>query len=268
MTEQIVEDKKRWTFFGRVLPERFSLSIGTPFAGEVAQPDFGTRAKFRTVLHASQLIVTLEVIEGELDVFSLRNLAAQCAEHYTDLIGYTYGGHFSVEIVSAVSGDNWQIFGIQIPAIADRQNPHRKLSLDSDLVVAVGGSPHAANVLRDYQHAMRDPIGTGFHCYRAIEAMMQAMKSETVKDDKAAWAALNSALRLDSSAALFVKKYADYPRHGKPWSMSDADRVNVFGITDEIVYRYLELLRRGAQALPHDEFAVLTNAVVAQPVKK
>lgn len=251
---------EEWTFFGKILPERFPLSIGAPFQVEVEQPDLGRKAKFRVVMHASQLIVTIELIEGKAEVLDLRNWARLCAQQFADVVGYSYGGHFDVDIISAVRGEEWHVFGNQIPAIANRQNSHRKPSIDGDLLSAVGKSPHAANVLRDYQLAMQDPIGTGFYCYRAIEAAMQAMKSETVSDDKAGWTALNNALRLDKSAAMFVKKYADYPRHGKPWSMTDADRVNVFEITDEIIYRYLELIRLGVPALPAESFPVLKAA--------
>lgn len=210
------------------------------------------------------MVVTLDLIEGDGDAHSLRNLATQCAEQLTDLVGYAAGVYLSVEIISAVKDEEWVVFGVEIPTIARRTNPHRKGSLDGDLIAAI--NPHAANSLRDYQHAMEDAIGTGFFCYRAIEAMMQSMKSETVKNDKAAWEALNAALRLDSSAALFVKKYADYPRHGKPWSMTDADRVSVFEITDEAIYRYLEFLRRGSKALSADEFPLLSSALVESTI--
>jgi hypothetical protein len=200
-----------WTFFGKILPERFPLSVGIPFQAEIEQPDFARRAKISVVMHASQLIVTIDLIEGNADVLDLRNWADQCAQHYADLVGYSFGGHFDVDIISAVRGDEWHVFGNQIPAIANRRSSHRKPSIDGDLLIAVGKNPHAANALRDFQLAMIDPIGTGFYCYRAIEAAMQALKNETVKDDKAAWNALNNALRLDKSAAMFVKTYADYP---------------------------------------------------------
>ena len=86
---------------------------------------------------------------------------------------------------------------------------------------------------------------------------MQSMKNEATKTDKQAWEQLNSALRLDRSASEKIKKHADFPRHGKPSSMSDQDRAEVFKLTDEIIYRYLEYLRRGLGQLPSGEFPLL-----------
>jgi hypothetical protein len=88
------------------------------------------------------------------------------------------------------------------------------------------------------------------------------MKSDKIKDDKAAWGEFNRCLRLDRSASDFIKKYADYPRHGRPWSMSDKDRANVFILTDEIIYRFLEFLRRGAVPLAETDFPLLNSTAI------
>jgi hypothetical protein len=76
--------------------------------------------------------------------------------------------------------------------------------------------------------AMRDAIGTGFHCYRAIEALMQSMKNDTTKTDKQAWVRLNEMLLLDRSAFEKIKAHADHPRHGKPSSITDPERAEYF----------------------------------------
>jgi hypothetical protein len=58
-------------------------------------------------------------------------------------------------------------------------------------------------------------IGTGFHCYRAIDAMMQSMKDIENDKDEAAWTRLRDRLRVKRTPIDVVKAHADLPRHGK-----------------------------------------------------
>jgi hypothetical protein len=124
-------------------------------------------------------------------------------------------------------------------------------------VQAVVGSAAAQIALSDFTNAMRFPIGTGFHCYRAIEAMMQSMKENEKDDDGVAWLRLRANLRIDRAAVDAVKTHADMPRHGKPSGMTDADRVKVFKISDEIIRRFLAYIVSGRRPLPTEQFAVL-----------
>jgi hypothetical protein len=248
-----------WTFFGEVRPERVPVTWPTPLKGHLKQPDFDVEADFSVMIHASQVIVNLTVTKGEPSVDSLRNIALDCAHTITDLVGYTHGGYFDVEIISAVSRDTdeWRVFGIEIPSLANRKNLHRGPEIESDLFIAATTNVAAGLVLRDLQLAMRDVIGTGFYCYRASEAMMQSMKTAQVKTDKQAWEQLNHVLSLDRSASEWIKQHADFPRHGKPSSITEADRLKILDLTDEIVHRYLEYLRRDLGPLPVKEFPAL-----------
>jgi hypothetical protein len=169
------------------------------------------------------------------------------------------GCHFHVEIISAMSRDSndWTVFGVEIPALARRENSHRGRPIDGDLLLAISNSVPAQIALRDFQLAMRDAVGTGFYCYRAVEAMMQSMKTGALAKDKAAWEQLNRVLSLDRSASEKIKKQADLPRHGKESSMSDQDRAEVFQLTDEIIRRFLEYIRRDTGPLPESEFPIL-----------
>jgi hypothetical protein len=252
--------KTTWTFFGKVRPERFPVSWGPDIKGDMVVEELNLEADFSVSIHAAQIVVTLAPTKGTADLDTLRNIALNHVYQLVDIVGYASGCYFDVEIISAYCADTRQthVFGIEIPALVSRQNPYRGTGqIDGELVVAVSKNIPAQMVLRDFQLAMRDAIGTGFYCYRGIEAMMQAMKNDTTRTDKQAWEKLNRSLRLDRSASEKIKNYADHPRHGKRWAMRDEDRVEVFRLTDEIVYRYLEYLRRDAGELPATEFAVL-----------
>ena len=91
-----------WTFFGKLHPERVPINLGTPLEGNAVQPLTGFAFNFRLAVHSSQLIVDLWFETGNLDVFSLRNAAADIARSFADLVGYLNGLYFEVEIFSAV----------------------------------------------------------------------------------------------------------------------------------------------------------------------
>ena len=134
------------------------------------------------------------------------------------------------------------------------------MEIEDDLLKAVSEEVAAHLVLADFREAIRSPAGTGFFCYRAVEAMMQSMKmSQDDKDDGPAWNQLRTRLQVDRSAIDAIKMHADYPRHGKPQSIGDADRIKVFRLTDEIVRQFLPYLRRGKMPLALPEFPLFVH---------
>jgi hypothetical protein len=66
-------------------------------------------------------------------------------------------------------------------------------------------------------------------------------------------------LSIHRSAIDEVKLHADFPRHGKPWEISAAERTKVFELTDEIIRRFLIYLVGGKATLTEREFPVLTR---------
>jgi len=237
-----------WTFYGRLLPERFFLSIGSPLSGSAefqGRPRF--QYKFDIVLHGSQFIIQFD-IATKVDAFTLRNVALNHARQLSDYAGYLNGMHFDVDIVSCVHKsikNNWQVFGNEIPFLAaTRLRSGEKRHLNLEELSAIGGSVAVQMVLRDLSEAMRSAVGTGFFCYRAIEAMMQSMKIGD-EDEKTAWPKLRDRLQISLDTLKALKKHADFPRHGKPSDMTDEERIFVLKTTYEIVDRYLHYVRSG-----------------------
>jgi hypothetical protein len=249
---------KTWTFYGVVLPERVPVTWGVPIAGKAFSSILGGEFTFRVAIHASQIIVDLTIDNDDVDIASLRNLASNNAQILTDLIGYKEACCFNVEIRSAVcrENDDWHVFGIDVPVLAQTRAGQAR-EIDGTTLQVIGESPAAQFVLADFANAMRFPIGTGFYCYRAIEAMMQFMKSDESENDGVSWPKLRTALRLERAVIDEVKAHADMPRHGRPSSMTDSERVAVFKITDEIIRRFLIYLTSGRKPLPDSEFEML-----------
>jgi hypothetical protein len=250
-----------WTFYGRVLPERVPITWYVPVCASAKGP-FGIAFDYRLSIIDSQVIVDITVTAGTPDTATTRNLAENCIRAVTDLVGYKRGIHFDVDIVSGVCRETgqWEVFGIGIPVLVARRRPEDLGPIDGNLVAAVHCDISAQMALADFREAMRVPVGTGFFCYRAIEALMQSMRANAEEDlGSISWPRFRKTLCVERGAIDLVKQYADKLRHGRPFEISDADRAKVLSITDEIIRRYLEHLVRGRVQLPEGEFPDLAG---------
>jgi hypothetical protein len=251
----------RYTFFGRILPERIPVTIQYPIRW-IANA-LGLTLDVDMWIWQSQIAVNLFVTKGSADIFTLRNLAADQIRIFTDIIGYERGLAFDVEIISSVcldTGDR-HTFGIEIPVLKQRRETKDTYQLPTTLLSIVAAEPHAQMVLQDFREAIQIARGTGFFCYRAIETMMQSMKAaDNESEGSISWPRLRETLKIDRSTIDYVKEHADFPRHGKPSDVTDLQRANIFKITDEIIRRYLEYFHRGKIALPENEFPLLVTA--------
>jgi hypothetical protein len=255
----------RWAFFGRVVPERIPLSIGGPITWSSEAEGLGIKMDVGFCIADGQLVCNTTVTQGSADARTVRNLIEIQIRSVVDLIGYLHAVRYDVDIISAVdleTGDR-VVFGINIPVLTDRRKDAKAGdypplgSLPGELLQTVTSELAAQIVLQEFREAMGFAIGTGFHCYRAIEAMMQSIRTSDTEKEATAWDRLRQHLCVDRGAIDFVKDHADRPRHGRPSSISDADRANVFRITDEIVRRYLHYLSKGKTRLPDADFPVL-----------
>jgi hypothetical protein len=247
----------KWTFVGRIHPERSYATIENPKEATIHYPAIGLKAKTRTIIHSGQAVVDLDITEGNADIFTLRNVAVDCVYVLTDLVGYLKGLSLQVEMLWAIQQEtgDWRLFGIDVPVLVARRKDRDQKLTKADLE-AVGSSVPLQMALADFREAMRSPAGTGFFCYRAIEAMMQSMKN-TPEKESATWERFRNALRVDASAIFYVKGHADFARHGKAAAASDAERGRVFEITDEIISRFMEHLRSGVEQLDASKFPTL-----------
>lgn len=256
----------RWAFFGRVVPERIPLSIGAPIAWTSESVDLGIKMDLSFCVADGQLVCNTTVTEGSADAHTAKNFTETEVRSVVDLIGYLHGVRYDVDIISAVdleTGDR-VVFGINIPVLTDRRKGAKAGdypppgALPVELLQKVTSEPAAQIVLQEFREAIGFAIGTGFHCYRAIEAMMQSVRTNDTEKEATAWDRLRQHLCLDRGAIDFVKDHADWARHGRPSRISDADRAKVFAITDEIIRRFIHYLLKDKTPLLAADFPVLS----------
>ena len=193
----------------------------------------------------------------QIDLDTIRNLIESDIRHFLDFYGFVNGVRFDLDVISCVDDTgNWRVFGIDIPILREASHDQKEEILRTYFLQATS-QPECAIVMADFREAMRNPPNTGFHCYRAIEAMMQAMKNKEDENDSGAWELLRNNLKITAACLKAVKVHADAPRHGKLYVMTDAQRAYVFGKTRSIILRFLEYLKRGRVSLPESEFPYL-----------
>lgn len=248
----------RVVFFGRILPERYPISLGQSISATVTSPLFRYSVTHNTFIHAGQIVMTLTLHDDEqIDRLTLRNLALEIAQAVIDLFSYRLGANYEVEILSMVveGTDDKFVFGPEIGSVQDRRaGSSPEVAFDLLNAVTSRGGPQI--VLKNFRSAMRDAAGTGFYCYRAIEAMRQDMR-EAGDDEHRSWQRLRDALNISRAAIDVVKAHADDPRHGKPNSITDSERKTVFDVTDEVIRRYLAYLVGGRTPLSAASFPTL-----------
>jgi hypothetical protein len=248
----------RWTFFARILPERFPLHATEPFSWTSEARELGFRYQVTIRIRHGHVVAATIIESGPDEIHTLKNLIEGDIRKVTDYIGYLNGISFDVDMISATCDDErTESFSIAIPVLRNSREKGNILEMDKFLPI-LHDLP-AQIVLADFREAMRNPVGTGFFCYRAIEAMMQSMKATATDNDGPAWERLRQHLQVDRSAIDAIKDHADYPRHGKIFAIRDADRQIVFRLTDEIIRRYFEYLRRERAPLSDSDFHLLVH---------
>jgi hypothetical protein len=168
-----------------------------------AEDALGWNYNFRIAIHHSQIVADIEVTKGDPDIFSIRNVAEDWVRVFTDAVGYQRGCYLNVAITSAVCQEtsDWRVFGKEITCLVSRR-PEAGVyatSIDPGQFRAIVDNRAARMALADFRQAMQQPIGTGFFCYRAIEAMMQSMKEKPDEDENISWPRFRELLRIDRS---------------------------------------------------------------------
>lgn len=120
---------------------------------------------------------------------------------------YAYGLRFDLDFLTATNVDDPSqclVFGIEIPVLSRRKSRFLNgTAISSDILISAMSHPSVKMILADFREAMRFATGTGFHCYRAIETMMQHMRGS--RSEKEAWQLLRATLKVERSAIDYVK---------------------------------------------------------------
>ena len=243
-------------FFAKVTPERFGLTASEMRYRAIFQ-EINFSYEARISIHVGQVVVQIIFGDSQPDILTIKNLVEGDIRQFVDYYGFFHGVRFDVDMISAVDdAGNWHVFGIDIPVLKEALQGCQDELLKKYFSCAIG-KPECSVIMADFREAMRNPPNTGFHCYRAIETMMQTMKEISTEDNNRAWGKFRSNLNIDRNCLDAIKNHADPPRHGKLHAMTDSQRAYVFKKTQVIVLRFFEYLIRDERPLPEAEFPIL-----------
>lgn len=201
----------------------------------------------------NQLYIQLKSTEKQTDIYTLKNDLKDIVQEEVSLISYIYWDGYDTEIIRITNLDENidMTFWIDIPCINKRNTTKidkASEELDSIHSIINGNLENSFYIRRCFSElnkAIRFPIDTGFHCYRAIESLRKFCwaKYSLIKENEQ-WEKLKElSTQSDREKIDYIKWFADYARHGNHLPISDKEREKVFLNTWDIVDSFLEYLK-------------------------
>lgn len=242
----------RYTFFGRVLPERASFNC-TPVSLEISEADSPICGKLLVSFEASQLSVKAILSKCDVDLDTLKESIQTVVSGISDAFCYTRGYGYDIEITSAVDETGKQsVFGVHAPIVP------AGLEIDFGALIGfVGQDINLRFALASLREGIRVRHDAGFFSYRAVESIRQNFDETGAGDSGQAWRRMREALNLNEASLKALATRSVPVRHGKPLSVTGADANQVLRAAWLVIFRYHEFVRLGRQPLPKEAFPEL-----------
>lgn len=232
-----------YLFHGVVLPERAQLTLQFNIGFKHLASGVNAEARLSIILNQVAVWVTTE---NDWDIFDLRNVVKNIVQGHLAMVGYIKGYAYEFEISRVLQRESGidQVFGIDIPCIADR---NKQVDLDSALVKirdkALGQhGVFVSRCLSDLASAMKHADDTGFYCYRAIESLRHHCASVfglSGAEKSKQWKKFREVAKCDEQKLRVIKFAADPLRHGDVSGVTSADRAELFMSTWDVVDGYI-----------------------------
>ena len=228
----------KYTFFGKVFPERACVGIQTEKSHPILIPIRTPQYSIQISISLSQVSVVVNSENEIQDIASLKNEVEHHVRFLVDLLGFTKAYGYDVEITSMVNPNGeLQIFGVGFDSLTKTVG-ERPLKIE-DLMNVANKCPEFGRAIADLREAIRTPWDTGFFAYRAIEQIRQAFhEPKDGNDKKKSWERLRESLGIERDLIEDIKKFSDPQRHGEATGMSWEERLEVMKRAWKIVDKF------------------------------
>ena len=236
-----VPEGRGFVFVGRIHPERACLTID-PLGAAISAEDGSWRAVLRYSISFAQVSAIMHVDGQAPDLLTLRNHVFEFVQEIVDAYGYLEGRTYDLELTSVLTPEGEHVvFGVEIPEL-QAERGLRPANLDGLLRSSLEHQPHLRRALADLRQAIKSPVDTGFHCYRAVETLHHAVASREglTGSAKARWEVVRGILNVEEALVRKIQLAADEVRHGKPIVISGAERLWLFRATWRFVDRFVK----------------------------
>lgn len=194
----------------------------------------------------SQLWARFHFNQEIKDFLTLRNLLRSHLEARVDLLSYTQGTYYNIEIVSCTAaGSDEIIFGVELRAIKElsETNPKR---VNVHELFKHKCFPYLSLAINDFKNAMQNPSDASYLAFRAIESLRVYYADEHHIDleekggAKKSWEFLRSDLKYKESDFDIITKHAIARRHGQRSLQTEQESVTDLKLAWEVIYRFQE----------------------------
>jgi hypothetical protein len=151
---------------GRVVPERAVLSIDEIQVQLGSSEGMSGGDLFVTISH-NQIFARVNALHEIPNLVALRTVVENVLKTLVNIIGYSRGYAYDIEIVQAIGVDTGQntVFGIDIPELEGLCDKSGIGILDIFQAVAYTEDGYfLRHALADVIQALKSPIDTGFFC--------------------------------------------------------------------------------------------------------
>lgn len=230
----------KYTFFGRILPERRGLRLHFPSVQ--VNNIFGFEGVISVWIENSQMIGEIELEEAYDNIGDLNSLLYFEAKRRLDIVGYTQGECLEVEILSCIDPKgNKSVLGSHVESLVDRQSKKTyDLSMLSQLTMGENGV-FILRCINDLCRSTKPAYDSGFFSYRAMETISNYFTKEfNLKTKAKGWEKMRQELNLTKDETTYFKQFADGPRHGKAANYTGKEINEVYMRSWEIMDKFIE----------------------------
>jgi hypothetical protein len=192
----------------------------------------------------SKVTVVVDVLAGQLDVPALRNSVEFAVRRRVDAIGFANAAGFDVDLYSVMEDEHAPtILGVRV----DELQAEAKAGpvQPDELYRRALASPELTAALADLREAIRQPLATGFYCYRAIETLRRPFEQEGASTAEN-WQRFRGALRLDEEGLKALANHSKRERHGEQLPVITSEfRVKAMRYARTVVERFVAYLQTG-----------------------
>ncbi len=232
-----------YDFYGVVHPERAQITVQTGF--QIASPSSENDTLFISIIN-NQVYIKLSSPNTYGDIDTLRNNVRTVVQDMLDMVGYIKGFGYELEIIRIINlekGINY-VYGVNIPVL-EKRGAEKDLNKEIEKMLTYITRCKEYGVfirmcLRDLNYAMRIPEDTGFHCYRAIEALRNfCAKKYCIEKEYDQWRKLTEISGYGKEKMEFMREFAFPSRHGELKPITNEERARIFTDTWDIVDSFL-----------------------------
>ena len=235
-------------FLGQVHPTFAEISLSNPVVINWPVPEQDLKMAFEYSITKSQINLSCRLNRWDQDILSLvYKHALDLCRASVNAVAFSMGWGVTVQLHTFVDP-----FGIS-SAVFLRDERLRPLCTAYDLTTNFDEihqmllvEPTLFLAFNDLIEAITVPHESLVNCARAIERLKHLIAPPDSKD-KAAWAALRLALRIDESYLKHITDTSANPRHGNPEYVSGDITTEVTFRAWAVMNRYLEYRKAGRQ---------------------